>query len=75
MFILDKISLSPQPATAQRVSAGLFWYAADESSLSDDVYRNRPNDRQVVGCCEVARFPPPRCRKRSAAESRSPLQI
>ena len=38
-------------------SAGLFWYAADASSLVDDVYRNGPNDRQVVGCCMVARPP------------------
>ena len=38
-------------------SAGLFWYAADASSLVDDVYRNGPNDRQVVGCCMVARSP------------------
>ena len=57
------LSSSPQPATAQRASAGLFWYAADESLLADDVYQNSPNDRQVVGCCEVARFPPQRCRR------------
>ena len=43
---LGALSLSPQPATAQRVSAGLFWYAADASSLVDDVYRNGPNDRR-----------------------------
>ena len=38
----------------------------------DDVYQNSPNDRQVVGCCKVARTPAggKRCRKRSAAESR-----
>ena len=52
-----RISSSPQPATAQRFSAGLFWYAADASSLVDDVYQNGPNDRQVVGCCIVARTP------------------
>ena len=67
-----RISSSPQPATAQRFSAGLFWYAEDASSLVDDVYQNGPNDRQVVGCCMVARTPVggKRCRKRSAAESR-----
>ena len=48
-----RFSSSPQPLrdyAAQRKSAGLFWYAADESLLADDVYRNSPNDRQVVGC-------------------------
>ena len=47
--------------------------AADASSLVDDVYQNGPNDRQVVGCCMVARTPAcgKRCRKRSAAESRT----
>ena len=48
-----RISSSPQSlwdAAAQRFSAGLFWYTADESLLADDVCRNSTNDRQVVGC-------------------------
>ncbi len=46
-----RISSSPQPATAQRFSAGLFWYAADASLLVDDVYRNstkRPSGRGLL---------------------------
>lgn len=48
---------SPQSIAAQRFSAGLFWYATDGSLLTDGVYRNRTNDRQVVGCNLVARAP------------------
>ena len=53
-----RISLSPQPATAQRASAGLFWYAADASLLVDDGYQHGPNDRQVVGLLRGCPDPP-----------------
>ena len=55
MGIYSRSLRSQQQPSAN--SAGLFWYAADASSLVDDVYQNGPNDRQVVGCCKVARTP------------------
>ena len=68
-----RISSSPQPATAQRFSAGLFWYASD----GELAHRTRHTEtaRTTVRSWAVARLqgPPraaPRCRKRSAAESR-----
>ena len=59
------------------LSAGLFWYAADASSLVDDVYQNGPNDRQVVGCCKVARTPAggpemPHAQRRGISSSSAP---
>ena len=53
-----RFSLSPQPATAQRASAGLFWYTAATGSLVDDGYQNGPNDRQVVGLLHGCPDPP-----------------
>ena len=41
-----RISSSPHSIAAQRVSAGLFWYTTDVSSLTDGVCQNRPNDRR-----------------------------
>ena len=66
-----RISLSPQPATAQRASAGLFWYAADASLLVDDGYQNGPNDRQVVGLLRGCPDPPGGHRDAASAAPRN----
>ena len=70
-----RFSSSPQPATAQRFSAGLFWYAADGELAHRTTHAETA--RTTVRSWAVARSqgPPraaPRCRKRSAAESRPP---